>query len=92
MDIDKLAQDLQKIFGANHFNASTQDKDQSVQADSLNIMMVELAQIGKRHGIHFPRDFALLTKQLLYFDRFMVALAPDMELFEGERLSMVQNY
>lgn len=92
MDIDKLAQDLQKIFGANYFNASTQDKDQSVQADSLNIMMVELAQIGKRHGIHFPRDFALLTKQLLYFDRFMVALAPDMELFEGERLSMVQNY
>lgn len=53
-------------------------------------MMLEMVDIGKRHGIHFPRDFALLTKQLLYFDRFMVTLAPDMELFEGNRLDLVK--
>ena len=58
--------------------------------DSLNVMMLEMVDIGKRHGIHFPRDFALLTKQLLYFDRFMVTLAPDMELFEGNRLDLVK--
>ena len=58
--------------------------------DSLNAMMLEMVDIGKRHGIHFPRDFALLTKQLLYFDRFMVTLAPDMELFEGNRLDLVK--
>ena len=53
--------------------------------------MLELVEIGKRYGVHFPRDFTLLTKQLLYFDRFMVALAPDMELFEGERLKLVKE-
>ena len=59
--------------------------------DNLNLLMLELVEIGKRYGVHFPRDFTLLTKQLLYFDRFMVTLAPDMELFEGERLKLVKE-
>lgn len=51
-------------------------------------MMLEIVEIGKRHGIHFPRDFALLTKQMLYFDRFMRHLAPDMDMFSDARVSM----
>ena len=85
MNIDELADDLRRMLGKVGVG------DAVGQADSVNAMMLELAQIGKRHGIHFPRDFALLTKQLLYFDRFMVALAPDMELFEGERMKIVQE-
>ena len=59
------------------------------QADELNKMMLEIVDVGKRHGIHFPRDFALLTKQLLYFDRFMRALAPDMDMFSDKRVAML---
>lgn len=83
MNVEQLAQDLQKILGQMQPNNQT-------ATDGLNAMMLELVEIGKRHGIHFPRDFALLVKQLLYFDRFMLTLAPDMELFEGERLQMMQ--
>ena len=59
------------------------------QADELNQMMLEIVEVGKRHGIHFPRDFALLTKQLLYFDRFMRTLAPDMDMFSDQRVQIL---
>lgn len=95
IDIDRLADDLQKILGKITPNAYGQPpKPAQIGAegnDGLNAMMLEMVEIGKRHGIHFPRGFALLVKQLLYFDRFMVTLAPDMELFEGERLSLVKE-
>lgn len=80
-----LAQDLQKFLDSVHA------ADPTKQTDGLNVMMMELGQIGKRHGIHFPKDFALLTKQLLYFDRFMLALDPQMELFGGERLQALKT-
>lgn len=80
MNVARLADDLQKLFG----KSATLDP-----SDSLNALMLDLHDIGKRHGIHFPKDFALLTKQLLYFDRFMVALAPEMELFGGDRLKVI---
>ena len=89
MDIDRLADDLHKMLGKITPNTQPTAKTDA-NNDSLNAMMLEMVEIGKRHGIHFPRGFALLVKQLLYFDRFMVTLAPDMELFEGERLDLVK--
>ena len=86
MNIDHLANDLRRMLG----KITPESAPAPANNDSLNVMMLEMVDIGKRHGIHFPRDFALLTKQLLYFDRFMVTLAPDMELFEGNRLDLVK--
>lgn len=80
---DRLAKDLQNLLGQN----TPFSNNARQNAQNLNALMVDLVEVGKRHGIHFPKDFALLTKQLLYFDRFMTTLAPDMELFEGERLA-----
>ena len=54
-------------------------------------MLLEMVEVGKRHGIHFPRDFALLTKQMLYFDRFMKVLAPEMDMFQDARIQMTQR-
>lgn len=81
---DKLAEDLRAFL-------DTQTPDNTASKDNLNAMMIQLGQIGKTHGIHFPKDFALLTKQLLYFDRFMVALDPEAELFGDGRLKAVQD-
>ena len=39
-----------------------------------------------RHGWSFPREFTLLTKQMLYFDRYAKALAPDVNLFTDRRV------
>lgn len=85
IDAHLLAQDLQQFLKSAHTT------DMSQQNEGLNGMMMELGRIGKRHGIHFPKDFALLTKQLLYFDRFMLALDPQMQMFGDERLQAIKT-
>ncbi len=39
-----------------------------------------------RHGMRMPRDFVLVTKQMLYFDRYAKLLAPDLNVFRDPRI------
>ncbi|WP_435978598.1 ABC1 kinase family protein [Psychrobacter sp. DM4] len=93
VDVAALGQDLEKmmrtIMAEDKAFTSGVPFNTKEQADELNKMMLEIVAVGKRHGIHFPRDFALLTKQLLYFDRFMRTLAPDMDMFSDQRVAMI---
>lgn len=97
VNVDTLATDLksmmQKILAEDSlFIGKTVDRADPSQlkdhADEINKMLLEMVEVGKRHGIHFPRDFALLTKQLLYFDRFMKVLAPQMDMFHDARIHL----
>lgn len=97
VDVDVLANDLQSVMKKilaedSLFIGKTIDKINPTQmkdhADEINQMLLEIVEVGKRHGIHFPRDFALLTKQLLYFDRFMKVLAPEMDMFSSAEIDM----
>lgn len=97
VDIDHLAKDLKNMMSLvlaeeNTFIGKTLNDPSVVKdhAEDLNKMMLEIVEVGKRHGLHFPRDFALLTKQMLYFDRFMKVLAPDMDMFKDRRIHMVE--
>ena len=58
-----------------------------IDENDLNRMMIDMVQLGERHGIRFPREFALLMKQLLYFDRYIRILAPGMDIFQDGRLN-----
>lgn len=58
--------------------------------DDVNDLLMDLVRIGENHGLHFPREFALLIKQFLYFDRYVHILAPEMDMFLDERLNMLQ--
>lgn len=89
VDTARLADDIKRLLSQPISPQSMTTQTAKKQADALHHLMADFTEIGKRHGIHFPRDFALLTKQLLYFDRFMVTLAPDMEMFGGNRLNII---
>ena len=93
IDVEALAEDLGRmmrtIMAEDIAFTSGVPFNTKEQADELNKMMLEIVDVGKRHGIHFPRDFALLTKQLLYFDRFMRTLAPDMDMFSDQRVAIL---
>lgn len=84
-----LAKMITRIMAEDKTYTSGKPFNSKEQADELNKMMLEIVEVGKRHGIHFPRDFALLTKQMLYFDRFMRTLAPDMDMFNDARVSLL---
>jgi len=39
-----------------------------------------------RHGMRMPRDFVLVVKQMLYFDRYAKLLAPKLNVFRDPRI------
>ncbi|KZZ57586.1 kinase [Oleiphilus sp. HI0125] len=57
--------------------------------DDINNILMEMVRVGEEHGLHFPREFALLLKQFLYFDRYVHILAPELDMFVDARLSML---
>ncbi len=88
VDVDALARDIEKLQGA----LGQVDPSALIQADrndkEVNRLLMDLVKIGEGHGIRFPREFALLLKQFLYFDRYVQVLAPEMDMFSDNRLDM----
>ena len=89
IDTKVLAADLERLFSG-VLMADPQELLTSNPAD-LNDIMMDMVAVGERHGIRFPRDFALLFKQMLYFDRFMRILAPYTDIYADQRLQMIQT-
>ncbi|GBF91070.1 hypothetical protein Rsub_03926 [Raphidocelis subcapitata] len=57
-----------------------------IDSAAVNRLALELARIGEAHGVRFPPDFGLLLKQSLYFDRYVRALAPDLQVLNDDRV------
>lgn len=51
---------------------------------------LQIVEIGDTHGIRFPREFGLLLKQLLYFDRYTQLLAPSLSVLHDDRVKLRQ--
>lgn len=91
VDTTKLADDLAGFYRS--MSAVNPGKLTSTEQDSSNVnkLLMDLVSIGEKHGIRFPREFALLVKQFLYFDRYVQALAPNMNMFDDVRLDMLMS-
>ena len=89
IDINVLAEDLERLFSG--VLLADPAKIMTSNPSDLNDIMMDMVGVGERHGIRFPRDFALLFKQMLYFDRFMRVLAPYTDIYADQRLQMVQD-
>jgi predicted unusual protein kinase regulating ubiquinone biosynthesis (AarF/ABC1/UbiB family) len=48
--------------------------------------MPGIQRTATRHRVKMPNEFILITKQLLYFDRYAKALAPKLNVFTDPRL------
>lgn len=83
-----LAHDLEVIYQAFTVVDPTSVLNGAINDTEINQLMLEVIAVGEKHGIRFPRAFALLFKQILYFDRYIKILAPDMELFNDDRLQL----
>jgi predicted unusual protein kinase regulating ubiquinone biosynthesis (AarF/ABC1/UbiB family) len=89
VDVEHLTRDLEALYGA----FTTVDPEHvlngAVNDNEINRIMLDIVAVGERHGIRFPRAFALLLKQILYFDRYVKILAPDMNMFADDRLELM---
>ncbi|MCB1174149.1 MAG: AarF/ABC1/UbiB kinase family protein [Leptospiraceae bacterium] len=92
VDVQALALDLEKLFtGMENFAAQVDGGNMApmgllVEEAEVNQMLIEMVQVGEKYGIRFPREFGLLMKQFLYFDRYIRILSPGMDLFQDPRL------
>lgn len=87
IDVDRFAADLEALFTKlNHVALDARGEMALLDERELNRVMIQMVEIGERHGLRFPREFALLMKQMLYFDRYIRILAPGMDLFQDARL------
>jgi len=78
VDLDKMAKDLERAYAP----MLTLSFGDIKYGDILpNIMRVSV-----KHKMRLPREFVLVTKQMLYFDRYAKLLAPRLNIFSDPRL------
>lgn len=90
-----LAADIRRLYSK--MDKMVPDAESQIQytntlneSEEINTILMDLVKTGEAHGLHFPREFALLIKQFLYFDRYIHLLAPDLDMFMDDRLSLLQ--
>ena len=88
LDVHALARDLRQLVEtAQHMIDGPLEDDLDV--DQAERFMLSVVDLGRRHGVKFPKEFALLLKQLLYFDRYIQLLAPDLSPFDDSRVQLL---
>jgi aarF domain-containing kinase len=99
VDTARLAADLEELFRKLDLAPPQPGEayghmvvyDQPPEDEDLNHALMDLVAVGRRHGIRFPREFTLLVKQFLYFDRYIRMLAPDLSLFGDARVNALPS-
>jgi aarF domain-containing kinase len=78
IDLDAMARDLQKAY-APILTTSFGDLNYA------NVLP-DILRTSVKHRMRLPREFVLVTKQMLYFDRYAKLLAPKLNIFSDPRL------
>ncbi len=84
---EKFAAELRSVFeSVNSFgkvveNAARRGEAIQVDEGDLNQMILQIVGVARDNGLKIPREFALLIKQFLYFDRYAQILAPGMSVY-----------
>lgn len=86
LDLNLFAKDIEQFWGKMSGNDMLQNNSND---DFFKAVTLDLSKVSARHGIRFPREFTLLVKQFLYFDRYLRLLAPNASLFADERLEVI---
>jgi aarF domain-containing kinase len=77
VNMDALAKDLAEAY------QPMMENDAAIKyADVIPAIM----RTAVRHGLRMPRDFVLVVKQMLYFDRYAKILAPNLNVFRDPRI------
>ncbi|XP_015877611.2 uncharacterized aarF domain-containing protein kinase At5g05200, chloroplastic [Ziziphus jujuba] len=106
VDSKAFARDLEKIFSSikdldtevviatargTNTSATAVSANLVVDERQMNALFLDVIRVSESYGLRFPREFALLMKQLLYFDRYTRLLAPNLNMLQDQRISIVSN-
>jgi len=78
VDLEQLARDLERAY--------TPMLKLSFGDIKYGDLLPEIMRVSVKHRVRLPREFVLVTKQMLYFDRYAKLLAPRLNIFSDPRL------
>ena len=78
IDLDAMARDLERAY-APMLKLSFGDLNYAE-------LLPSILRVSYKHQMRLPREFVLVTKQMLYFDRYAKLLAPRLNVFSDPRL------
>lgn len=97
VDIDKFANDIEAVMNRMATvqpNIMVAEMSDGTVAGSLNFdeneitnLLLEIVDVTEDNGLRLPREFGLLVKQSLYFDRYLKILAPGLDVMSDSRVS-----
>jgi aarF domain-containing kinase len=80
LDMDRFVADLEETYGPM--------RNLSFGEIRYADFLPRIQRVASRHRMRMPREFVLITKQMLYFDRYAKLLAPRLNVFTDPRLVM----
>ncbi|KAL7467785.1 hypothetical protein ACHAXS_008025 [Conticribra weissflogii] len=96
VDIKKFGRDIEQVMADMarvQPNVSAVGlSDGSVQGvmtfneDEVTNMLLKIVSVTEDNGLKLPREFGLLVKQSLYFDRYLKILAPGLDIASDSRM------
>lgn len=76
-----LAKELDAVFNELESVYVHLTDNEMFDESRVNRIMYDMKEIAEKNGLKIPREFALLMKQMLYFDRYVKSMAPEINLF-----------
>mmetsp|Transcript_7447 Transcript_7447/g.11347 ORF Transcript_7447/g.11347 Transcript_7447/m.11347 type:complete len:532 (-) Transcript_7447:76-1671(-) len=101
VDIEKFASDIERVMmnlGSVQTDITlTAMNDGSLQGSldfdesEVTDVLLDIVDVTESNGLKLPREFGLLVKQSLYFDRYLKILAPNLDVMSDERVGLGGN-
>jgi len=98
VDIPKFASDLEKVMTKLMsvqpdviLDTTTPDMTSmsvAIEGEEVTNLLLEVVAVTENNGLRLPREFGLLVKQSLYFDRYLKILAPGLDVMNDERVGL----
>jgi aarF domain-containing kinase len=101
VDLDRFAADIERVLknissvqtdvtitsGLDGRVSGTVDVDEN----EVTNLLLDIVEVTDKNGLKLPREFGLLVKQSLYFDRYLKILAPNLDVMADSRISLVST-
>jgi len=98
VNLDQFSMDIERVLknlgSAQSDITLTASLDGSVSGridfdeNEVTKILLDIVDVTEKNGLKLPREFGLLVKQSLYFDRYLKILAPNVNVMSDTRLTL----
>ena len=102
VDIQKFGKDIEQVLKSLNdvqpdlmvqldVEGNIQGAGVTVEEQEVTQVLLDIVRVTEDNGLKLPREFGLLVKQSLYFDRYLKILAPTLDVMSDERVQGFNN-